>query len=264
MDGRTSAPPLVEQYPSLDGRQNVAVGADGIRRDADMFTGSTDWPMPMRDYMAMPAGPPGYGMGAPGMDDGLNYTDRLPDLFDPSQTGAYGRMPLSLDMSGKNGLQNDNTDTSLPSYMFSMATHGDGSMSTPPSATLPGGNNGNAMPFDMAQLSDMAFGNANGNGTGNAHVPGTAQQQEGAEMHGMQMRENIAWLARTTQPPQPSIQSQTNGMMDRCHGCGVMTGEWMRGPDGPGSLCVSCGVSSSRRYVIGVVKGSNQITGMKG
>ena len=76
-------------------------------------------------------------------------------------------------------------------------------------------------------------GTATSNGNGNGHGPGGLMLE----------RENIAWLARTSQAPQPSIQSQTNGMMDRCHGCGVMTGEWMQGPDGPGSLCVSCGVS---------------------
>lgn len=32
----------------------------------------------------------------------------------------------------------------------------------------------------------------------------------------------------------------------RCHGCGVVVeGEWMGGPDGPSSLCLSCGVSYS-------------------
>jgi hypothetical protein len=46
--------------------------------------------------------------------------------------------------------------------------------------------------------------------------------------------------------------------LGRCHGCGIgVTGEWMRGPDGPRSLCDSCGVSrvrSAERGLLGVCR----------
>jgi hypothetical protein len=36
--------------------------------------------------------------------------------------------------------------------------------------------------------------------------------------------------------------------LGRCHGCGIsVTEEWRRGPDGPRSLCDSCGVSGFKR-----------------
>lgn len=43
------------------------------------------------------------------------------------------------------------------------------------------------------------------------------------------------------------IGLQGGDALGRCHGCGIgVTGEWMRGPDGPRSLCDSCGVSEVR------------------
>ncbi|GFZ46434.1 hypothetical protein JCM24511_04681 [Saitozyma sp. JCM 24511] len=40
---------------------------------------------------------------------------------------------------------------------------------------------------------------------------------------------------------------QGGDALGRCHGCGIgVTGEWMRGPDGPRSLCDSCGSHYAR------------------
>ena len=42
----------------------------------------------------------------------------------------------------------------------------------------------------------------------------------------------------------PVLQNRNSAQLGRCHGCGVVvTLEWRRGPDGPKSLCDSCGVS---------------------
>jgi hypothetical protein len=49
------------------------------------------------------------------------------------------------------------------------------------------------------------------------------------------------------------IGLQGGDALGRCHGCGIgVTGEWMRGPDGPRSLCDSCGVSGMRSAECGV------------
>ena len=240
-----------------------APSAGHVRRESDsMFVASSDWPLPMRDYMPTATTPVGYG-GMPGMDSGLNFTDRLPDLDFTGAGNDYGRLPMSMDMvphgrdgrhhhgqasgSNGNGHSHDSTDmSSLPPFTFgigpgSAMTHGSGSShipSDPPSATVSHatvGVNGST-PFDMGQMGDLAFP---------PHTP-----TDFGDMTAGQTRENMAWLARnSTQPPQPTMQSQTNGMMDRCHGCGVITGEWMVGPDGPGSLCVSCGVSLIRTCI---------------
>lgn len=51
------------------------------------------------------------------------------------------------------------------------------------------------------------------------------------------------------------IGLQGGDALGRCHGCGIgVTGEWMRGPDGPRSLCDSCGVSEVRSTEYGVRK----------
>jgi hypothetical protein len=45
----------------------------------------------------------------------------------------------------------------------------------------------------------------------------------------------------------PHAQDEDRGKregLERCHGCGIgVTLEWRKGPDGPKSLCDSCGVS---------------------
>ena len=43
-------------------------------------------------------------------------------------------------------------------------------------------------------------------------------------------------------------QDDTTAPMGRCHGCGIgVTTGWRKGPDGPRSLCGTCGVSRNNR-----------------
>ncbi|WVF72495.1 hypothetical protein IAT40_007311 [Kwoniella sp. CBS 6097] len=108
-----------------------------------------------------------------------------------------------------------------------------GSISSAPDRQTNGNTNGNgnqlsdngngggiASPFDfmntvdlnMIGINNIAEADANGNG-GNGGGPGANASASGG------------------------------GGTGRCHGCGSnVTSEWMRGPDGPGSLCDSCGI----------------------
>lgn len=141
-------------------------------------------------------------------------------------------------INGNGQLQSDTTlhmpfDLTNPTHLRLFQTDNPSSIGSSPTIT--------GKP--LAAYSGSMHGNGATNGNGPNSFPANDFQTL-ADSTGARTRENIAWLARAPfAQQQQDMQSLTNGMMDRCHGCGVETREWMKGPDGPGSLCILCGVS---------------------